>query len=56
MTIDYHRVFDLAVFAGRLSRGEPARIAEKTGERHTHDRAYVASMDAALARSLRGAR
>lgn len=23
-TIDYHRVFDLAVFAGRLSRGEPA--------------------------------
>lgn len=25
-TIDYHRVFDLAVFAGRLSRGEPAPI------------------------------
>lgn len=26
VTIDYHRVFDLAVFAGRLSRGEPAPI------------------------------
>lgn len=25
-TIDYHRVFDLAVFAGRLARGEPAPI------------------------------
>ena len=25
-TIDYHRVFDLAVFAGRLSRGEPVLI------------------------------
>lgn len=25
-TIDYHRVFDLAVFAGRLTRGEPAPI------------------------------
>ena len=25
-TIDYQRVFDLAVFAGRLSRGEPATI------------------------------
>lgn len=25
-TIDYHRVFDLAVFAGRLNRGEPAPI------------------------------
>ncbi len=26
-TIDYYRVFDLAVFAGRLSRGEPAPIS-----------------------------
>jgi hypothetical protein len=25
--IDYHRVFELAVFAGRLSRGEPATIS-----------------------------
>ncbi|WP_420100738.1 hypothetical protein [Bosea sp. (in: a-proteobacteria)] len=25
-TIDYHRVFDLAVFGGRLTRGEPAPI------------------------------
>lgn len=25
-TIDYHRLFDLAVFAGRLARGEPAPI------------------------------
>jgi hypothetical protein len=25
-TIDYHRMFDLAVFAGRLSRGEPVLI------------------------------